>query len=175
MRTTVRARYELAQEDDIRDELTRFVARRLRNGNDEEDIVQETYLRIYRYRQTGTIANLKAFCFSVAQNLINDHFRRLSRMPATCPIEEDFICPMPRIGEALLHRERVEAIVAILKNMPPLRREIFLRRRLDDHPPAVIATDLDMRQSAVEKHVFRAHSDIRQGLAKRKLTGLSRI
>lgn len=66
MRTTVRARYELAQEDDIRDELTRFVARRLRNGNDEEDIVQETYLRIYRYRQTGTIANLKAFCFSVA-------------------------------------------------------------------------------------------------------------
>jgi RNA polymerase sigma-70 factor (ECF subfamily) len=27
----------------------------------------------------------------------------------------------------------------------------------------------------VEKHVFRAHSDIRQGLAKRKLTGWSRI
>jgi RNA polymerase sigma-70 factor (ECF subfamily) len=46
---------------------------------------------------------------------------------------------------------------------------------LDDHPPAIIASDLDMRQSAVEKHVFRAQSDIRQGLAKRGLAGWSRI
>ncbi len=54
--------------------------------------------------------------------------------PQTGELAEDIICPQPRAEEILDYRQRVDILVRALKVMPPLRREVFLRRRLDGIP-----------------------------------------
>lgn len=157
------------EEAELRRALQRFVEGRLRDRGEGEDIVQETYVRLYDYRRTRPVADVGAFCFAVARNLVHDHFRRRQAQPATDALAEDLVCPQPRAEEILDYRQRVEILVRALRVMPPLRREVFLRRRLDGVPTATIARDLDLSVAAVEKHCSRALADLRIALERRGL------
>jgi len=168
--TAITSRRHAAAEDAaLRAALHRFVQGRLRDRDEGEDIVQETYVRLYDYRRTKGVADVGAFCFAVARNLVFDHFRRRQAMPASAELAEDIACPLPRAEEVLDYRQRVDILVAALKVMPALRREVFLRRRLDGVASATIAEDLEMSLAAVEKHCTRAVADLRAALERRGL------
>jgi RNA polymerase sigma-70 factor (ECF subfamily) len=115
------------------------------------------------------VADVGAFCFAIARNLIRDHVRRLRGAPTTADLSEEIACPAPRADEILGYRERVDVLIRALKAMPALRREVFTRRRLDGQPVATIAVDLDLSVAAVEKHVVRALADLRTALERRGL------
>lgn len=158
-----------AEEVALRAALYRFVQGRLRDRDEGEDIVQETYVRLYDYRRTRGVADVGAFCFAVARNLVFDHFRRHRAMPATAELADEIACPLPLAEEVLDYRQRVDILAAALRVMPPLRREVFLRRRLDGTAGAIIAADLEMGLGAVEKHCTRAVADLRAALERRGL------
>ncbi|MGK6353874.1 RNA polymerase sigma factor [Sphingomonas sp. DT-207] len=162
-------RHAVAEEVALRAALHRFVQGRLRDRDEGEDIVQETYVRLYDYRRRRGVADVGAFCFAVARNLVFDHFRRLRAMPARAELTESIVCPSPRAEEVLDYRQRVDILVAALRVMPPLRREVFLRRRLDGIAGAIIAADLEISLAAVEKHCTRAVADLRAALERRGL------
>jgi RNA polymerase sigma factor (sigma-70 family) len=162
-------RHAVAEEVALRDALQRFVEGRLRDRDEGEDIVQETYVRLYDYRRTRGVADVGAFCFAVARNLVFEHFRRHRAMPVRAELASDIVCPMPRAEEVLDYRERVDILVRALRVMPALRREVFLRRRLDGVAGSIIAQDLDMSLAAVEKHCTRAVADLRAALERRGL------
>lgn len=153
---------------ELRPMLQRFVERRLRHP-DSEDIVQEIYVRLYDYRRTRSIGDVGAFCFTVARNLIHDHLRQRRRTGLTDELPDEIACPVPRADEILAYRERVDVLIRALKAMPPLRREIFTRRKLEEQSIARIAADLDMTAGAVERHCGRALADLRFALARRGL------
>jgi len=156
-------------EAELRQALRRFIEGRLRDPAESEDLVQETYLRLYAYRRTRSVADVGAFCFAVARNLINDYRRRLRAAPATDLLVEEVVCPQPRADEILAYRERVEVLLQALRRMPPLRREVFTRRRLDGIDAATIAADLELSRVAVDNHVSRALADLRDALERRGL------
>lgn len=163
-------RRRLADEDaDLRRALQRFIEGRLRDRSESEDLVQETYLRLYDYRRTRSVADVGAFCFAIARNLIQDHLRRLRVRPIGVELAGDTVCPAPRADEILAYRERVDLLTRALRAMPPLRREVFIRRRLEEQPVATIAADMGLGISAVEKHVVRALADLRAALGRRGL------
>lgn len=153
----------------LRDALLRFVDGRLRDRIEGEDIVQETYLRFYHYRRSRPVADVASFCFAVARNLVFDHLRRLRVQRPAVELDETIVCPQPRAEEIFDYRQRVDIMEQALRGMPPLRREVFLRRRLDGIPAAVIATDLDLSPAAIEKHCSRALADLRHALERRGL------
>lgn len=168
--TAIAARRHVDRDDrELRAALQRFVAGRLRDRDAGEDIVQETHVRLYDYRRTRLVADAYAFCFAVARNLVHDHFRRQRTAPPAAELAEDIACPLPRADEVLDYRQRVEIMVKALKVMPPLRREVFLRRRLDGIPGATVAADLGLSLAAVEKHCTRALADLRVALERRGL------
>jgi RNA polymerase sigma factor (sigma-70 family) len=158
-----------AEDAGLRNGLQRFIEGRLRDRTESEDLVQETYLRLYDYRRTRSVADVGAFCFAVARNLIRDHMRRLRSAPASAELPEDLACPAPRADEILGYRERVDVLVRALATMPALRREVFTRRRLDGQEIATIAADLGLSIAATEKHVVRALADLRAALERRGL------
>jgi RNA polymerase sigma factor (sigma-70 family) len=170
MSAILEQRRSRSEEIELHHSLLRFVEGRLRDRGEGEDIVQETYVRLYDYRRTRSVADVGAFCFAVARNLLKDRLRRLQRAPERAELSEGLACALPRPDEILSYRQRVEILTRALASMPPLRREVFLRRRLDDQPSATIAADLDLSLSAVEKHVVRAMADLRGALARRGLS-----
>jgi RNA polymerase sigma-70 factor (ECF subfamily) len=157
------------QEAELRVALRRYVGGQLGHADGSDDIVQETYLRLYDYRRTRPIANVGAFCFAVARNLVRDHFRRSRNAPCAGPIDEAIACPQPMADEVLDYCQRVAILVDAMKAMPPLRREVLLRRQLDGIPAATIATDLGLSRAAVDKHCTRALAHLRAALERRGL------
>ncbi len=149
--------------------LHRFVLSRLRDRHDSEDLVQETFVRFYAYRSRRVVEDVTAFCLAVAGNLIRDRFRQRSVAPAMTEVPDTLVCPLPRIDEVLSYRQRVALLSAAIEAMPPLRREVFLRRRLDGDTAATVARDLDLTPAAIEKHVTRALADLRRALERRGL------
>ncbi|KMS51920.1 hypothetical protein V474_02425 [Novosphingobium barchaimii LL02] len=170
MTSLVSRRQAAADDAALRDTLLRFVTGRLHDRTEGQDIVQETYVRLYDYRRKRSIADAAAFCFAVARNLVHDHFRRLRTMPPAGELCEDIPCPQPRADEVLDYRQRLDILSSALKVMPPLRREIFMRRKFDGVPGATIAVDLGMTQAAIDKHCTRALADLRHALERRGLT-----
>ena len=153
----------------LRPSLRRFVDGRLRHADDSEDIVQEIYVRLYDYRRTRSIGDVGAFCFAVARNLVHDHMRRRRAAGPHVKLSDEIACFAPRADEILAYRERVDVLIRALKAMPPLRREVFTRRKLDGQAIAVIASDLGLSIAAVEKHCGRAVADLRFALDRRGL------
>jgi RNA polymerase sigma factor (sigma-70 family) len=149
--------------------LGRFVQSRLGHHADGNDVVQETYLRLFTYQATARVDDIKALCFAIARNLLLDH-HRAARRTAHVELDEAIICPQPAADRVVAFRRAVAIMVDALERMPPLRREIFLRKRLDGLRTDTIAHNLDMSTAAVEKHVVRAFQDLRGALARRGFT-----
>jgi RNA polymerase sigma factor (sigma-70 family) len=148
--------------------LNGYVRGRLGNGADGDDLVQETYARLLSFQAAAPVGNVRALCFAIARNLLHDHHRASRR--ATVELDEELVCPEPTADVVVAYRRAVAIMTTALERMPPLRREVFLRRRLDGFTTAEIAEGLDMSLAAVEKHVVRAFADLRGALARRGFT-----
>jgi RNA polymerase sigma-70 factor (ECF subfamily) len=79
---------------DFHGRLLSFVARRVKQPADAEDVVQEIFVRIHRNLSTvRDETRLPAWVFKVARNVIVDYFRKNSRPAET--LTENFDLPAP--------------------------------------------------------------------------------
>jgi RNA polymerase sigma-70 factor (ECF subfamily) len=149
----------------VRDTLLRFVRQRVRDPWVCEDIVQETLTRYYAYRQTASVIDASALCFRIAINLVRDHFRR-GDTGKTEILDDELAGNHPAADDLVMHRQRVARLQQVIEAMPPLRREVFRRRRLQGQSLAEICRALDLTEAAAKKHMVRAVETVRLAMAK---------
>lgn len=64
-----------------RERIHQFIFRYTKNHLDSEDLVQETFLRVFRSRNSyERIARFSTWLFTIAQNLIRNQYKRSQRM-----------------------------------------------------------------------------------------------
>jgi RNA polymerase sigma-70 factor (ECF subfamily) len=142
--------------------LKSYVRRRIFNRDDVEDVLQEIFARILTQSRRVRVLDPVAYAFRIADNLIRDLSRR-QRAPHQS-LTEDLPCHEAHPAELLETHERASALDAALAAMPPLRREVFLRRRVDGESYEAIAAALDLSVGAVQKHYSRAAVALRKTL-----------
>lgn len=154
---------ELAEQLPKREALYGFILRRVRDPFVAEDLVQETLTRLIVYMQSNKVADSLAFSLRIAANLITDHYR-MRGIDRAESLEPEIACHRPSAEQSVMARQRADAFARALARMPPLRREVFIRRRLKGQSHCEIAQALDLSVAAVEKHVVRAlewlHSEL---------------
>ncbi len=97
------------------DALYRTALRMTRSEADAEDIVQETYIRAFRFRDQFTPGtNMKAWLFRILTNTFINSYRRRSTQPQTTEIDD--------IEETTLHRHMADAGAAA---SPEPEREVL--------------------------------------------------
>lgn len=148
-----------------RSSLYQFILKRVRDPWISEDLVQETLARLLAYARGQTVLDTRALGFSIATNLVRDHFRALSRGNVQ-PLTEDLVSDSPAQEQVSIHHQRVDAFSRALAAMPPLRREVFIRRRLRGESYSEIGATLGLSNAAVEKHVIRALEWLHQEMSK---------
>ena len=148
-----------------RRDLYQFIVRRTRDPAAAEDLVQETFERLLAYERARMIADRAALGYRIALNLVRDHFRRSKRRPVEV-LDDEIPCEAPAPEQILMHRQKVEVFGKALDAMPPLRRDVFIRRRLHGHSLRQIADELSLSEAAVEKHVVRALEQLHREIAK---------
>ncbi|MEJ1971969.1 MAG: RNA polymerase sigma factor [Lacunisphaera sp.] len=125
---------------------------------DVEDVVQESYLRVWKNQAAGRIKSAKAFLFAVARNLALDALRRKKVSPLVFPgdlaalsVSED----SPGVVHGITEREKISLVGDAVVALPARVREIFILHKFQDIPQAEIARRFGLTEKAVEHQVAR--------------------
>ena len=62
--------------DELGTPLVRYLAKKVRNNEDANDLAHEAFLRMHRFQQSSELDNARAFLFRTANNLVIDQIRR---------------------------------------------------------------------------------------------------
>ena len=140
---------------------------------DIEDVVQESYLRIWRSRAAKPIYSAKAFLFKIARHVALNLLDRQRGSPvvfvgdlAVLPALEE----KPGVVEAIGKAEKVRLLAEALATLPPRCREITVLRKLRAIPQREVATRLGIAEKTVEEQVARGVRRCEAYLRRRGIT-----
>lgn len=108
--------------DALRDSIFRYVLSFGLTSHDAEDIVQESFLSLFRHLQLGrSRQNLRGWLFRVAHNL---SLKRRAANHKSQPQErhsaqvEEHVDPSPNAEDELVHRERQTLLFSVFRALP---------------------------------------------------------
>ena len=128
-----------------------------------EDLVQEVFVRMLKYRHTfKSDGELTPWMFALARNAAVDQYRHRPK-----ELQEDPEAPEPvSSGEApserLEKRERSELLQAALRRLPAEKRELLLLARFGEMKYEAIGELLGVSVGAIKVRVHRALKELRE-------------
>ncbi len=139
--------------------LRAYLHRRFPAAPDIDDVVQESFLRVWRIRAAQPVRYAKALLFKVARHIVIDSARRNFTSPidrvtdlAATPVFTDV-----RHGpdEAACAGEETALLLAAIDALPGRCREILILRKLRRVPQKAIAAQLGISEQTVQVQVAR--------------------
>jgi RNA polymerase sigma factor (sigma-70 family) len=143
---------------------------------DIDDIVQESYLRIWKARFAHPITSTKSFLFQVARHLAIDTVRRrqlsrensLGHLEASSVIEE-----RPNAAEALSFQEKACLVAEALSALPSGCREIIVLRKFEHLQQKEVAARLGISERTVQSQLARGMKLCEKYLRRRGVRGIA--
>ena len=138
--------------------LYRYLRKFTSGAEDIEDLVQETYVRVYALPDYQRIDSPRALLFRIAHNMAVERARR-QKSQAT-----DSVGDLERLtvyssdapaDEQIDARRRFESFCAAVDRLPPLCRRVFVLRKVYRLSHDEIAEVLGVAHSTIEKHVAK--------------------
>lgn len=141
---------------------------------DVDDIVQESYLRIWATRATQPIQSARAFLFQIARRLALDFVRREQASPidrasdaGTVSVADDRLDVVASVSR----QEKIRLLADAVDTLPRRCREIFILRRLQGVPQREVAARLGISERTVEVQVLRGLKRCEAYLRQRGVRG----
>jgi RNA polymerase sigma-70 factor (ECF subfamily) len=145
--------------------LRRFVASKVNDPDDREDIIQETLCRSIKNSREKQVFNLLAYALIVAKSLIVDYWQEKTKSQYQAVNGNDAQAGFC-IEQKALDQARLIAIIKVINAMPPLRKKAFSMRRLEGLSRQQIAKQLNISDESVKKHITRALVDLSDGIKR---------
>lgn len=137
---------------------------------DVDDVVQESYARVWRRQLSSPLKCVRSFLYSVARNLAIDSLRRKSISPIRRLDEAaDQTVPdnQPDPAAASCINDEVSIFVEILNTLPPRPREILILRKFHGLSHKEIAARLGISEGTAQVHAIQGMRRCEQMLKKR--------
>jgi RNA polymerase sigma factor (sigma-70 family) len=125
---------------------------------DVDDVVQESYLRVWRARLAGSVKSARGFLFCAARNLALDFLRRNRRSPLVAlgdSAQWDVIDERPDAFEQAATEEKTALLARAFAALPPRQRQIVILCKLQSKSHREVATALGLSEKTVTEHVYR--------------------
>ena len=143
-----------------REDLRRFLRRRLSSDADVDDCVQDTFLRVWRRAVSGELReNIRGYIFTTALNIARDNHRR-SAVRRSVDIDEvadntEALRTTERESD-FSWREGLHLVEGELAKLKPSTRRVFLMHHVDHLTVPEIAGRLGTSTRTVERELARA-------------------
>jgi RNA polymerase sigma-70 factor (ECF subfamily) len=126
-----------------------------------EDLVQDVFLNMLARRAAARIENVKAYTFSVAANVLCRHLSHTRRYAIRAAGEAEH-AGAPSAEHEVLAAERLLRMTTAVAALPPRARVVFCLHRFEEITYPIIARQLGITVSAVEKHMMNALKALRE-------------
>lgn len=157
-------------------QLRGYLRRRYPGVHDVDDVVQESFLRIWKARLARPIRSSKTFLFQIARRLVVDKVRR-ERAARTERVQDLTLLKVmddrPDPNELLSYHEKVAIVADALAELPERCREVFILRKFKGVPQREIAFKLRIAEGTVESQVARGMKLMERHLRIRGINGFS--
>lgn len=125
---------------------------------DVDDIVQQTFVRVYRARQTISIQSTRALLFTTARNLALDAMRRqrvVAFEPITDSTDSSTLTDDCDVAASVNKQQELELLTQAIRALPERCRRIFTLRTTYGFTSKQIAEKLNVSESTVEKDMAK--------------------
>lgn len=170
MRTAEHARWFAAEVQPHGSSLKDYVRGAFPAVSDADDVVQESFLRLWTLRAAKPIRSARAFLFTVARNIALDSLRRARSSPvfsvpdlAALPVVEE----EADVPAAARRREETALLADALQSLPARCREIILLRKFENLPQKEVAARLGISELTVQEQVYRGLRRMEKFFAQR--------
>ncbi len=141
-------------------DIKRYVASKINNSDDVEDIVQSIFLKIARSDGPSTPKKLRAWLWTIAHNMVMDHYRRQHRQ-STMISNNNNLQEMSNYNLLTAENEVASCLAAFIKTLPRAEQAVLIwvylqERRLKDY-----ATYHQLNYSTVKSIIYRARRHLK--------------
>ncbi|MBP6863902.1 MAG: RNA polymerase sigma factor [Candidatus Didemnitutus sp.] len=137
---------------------------------DVDDVVQESYVRVWKAKTAEPIRSARAFLFRVARHLALDWLRhdRVSPIDAVTDLSAlPVVDNRTGVAEAASIAEETALLVTAIDALPPRCREIVILRKLRGLPQKEIAARLGLSEQTVQVQIARGVKKCEEFLRRR--------
>ncbi len=146
--------------------------RMLRNPEDAEDVLQDTFLRAYRgIKAFQGNSTFSTWIYRIAANSALMRLRKKQLPTVSIEDADERETPVtivdwkPGPVEQLLTKETLQAMDEAIEALPPEFRQVFVLRDVEELSNAEVAEILDLSVAAVKSRLHRARLKVRNRLA----------
>jgi RNA polymerase sigma-70 factor (ECF subfamily) len=139
-----------------------FFVGMLRDKELSEDLVQNTFARILKYRHLFRgDGDFKTWMFHIARNVKNDHFKkkRIDQIPVDKWTER--IGHLEITSTSMEQEDELRLLSIAMDNLPEEKREVLLLSKYQEKKYSEIGVILGCSESAVKVKVFRALQELK--------------
>ena len=149
-----------------RDEIINFIAVRIMDATEAEDIVQNIFLRLLRGHHLMTPETLPAYIYTMARHAVSDHYRRrrVYEEYEHYIQTSDFKPQTSDIESIYSAQQIVERMERSLARLPKACCEIYRLHIYDGMKVSAIAKELSLPYKQVENRLGQARKAVRQQL-----------
>lgn len=146
-------------------EVYRFALWLTGRHDEAEDVVAETFIRVWSRWRRVRMETVKGYILAVARNVIRERWRRRRR---EVPLDATGVDPRATPEDAAAYRSELDAVLAAVRELPEVDREVFVLRVGHELPYSEIARIMKISLSSAKVKVHRA----RIKLAARRQGGI---
>ena len=144
--------------------LYNYFVRLCGQASTSEDLVQEVFLRVLKYKHTFKgQGQFRAWLFQIARSARADHYRKHGREVELSEEAQDMLTsPHPGAHDLLEDEQRAALVRAALDRLPEAKREVLVLSRFQNLRYHEIARTLGCAEGTVKVRVHRAMKDLRE-------------
>ena len=154
--------------------LFQFSLNYLKSKEAAEDIVQEVFIKIWNNRrEIKTDTSFQSYLFTIALNSVRKYFNKISRLNE---IRHDILIDFSRMKSEFDDRSDYQALLdkldELIRQMPEKRREVFIKKKIEEKSLKEISEELNITTKTVEYHISEAMKFLKKEFEKLQVHGL---
>lgn len=148
---------------EFRSKLLSYLARRLRNPDDVEDVLQDVFVRVTRNEQTlKTVREPLAWLYTLTNSALVDHLRK-QRKNHVGPDDGD-VENIPAVSEDETGDDFSACLLPLIENLPAKYQGAIRYVDLNGGKQTELAADSDLSVSAVKSRVQRGRHMLKEAI-----------
>ena len=144
----------------------------MRNEDDAQDVVQESYLRAFRFFESYKGGDGKAWLLAIVRNTCRTWHGRQNRETGVVEFDEAVHnkgCTTPNQEETIVQKERIHVLRTCIEALPPDFREVLIMRELEEMSYREIADATGLALGTVMSRLSRARKRLEECAASRTM------
>ena len=154
--------------------LFRFSFSYLKSKEATEDVVQEVFLKIWNRRsEIKNNTSFQSYLFTIALNSVRKHFNKLARQNE---LKHDILLGFSenrsKFDDKPDYPSLLNKLDDLVTRMPEKRREIFIKKKIENKSLKEIAEECSITPKTVEYHITEAMKFLKTEFEKLKVNGI---